>query len=125
MESTQVISALEALAQEHRLAVFRALVQAGPPGLTPSRLSETLDLPAPTLSFHLSQLRHAGLVTVTRDGRSLIYVAAYDTMNGLIQFLTENCCAGAGCAPASCAPKKINQPKEKSHEAPARTRRRA
>jgi ArsR family transcriptional regulator, arsenate/arsenite/antimonite-responsive transcriptional repressor len=125
MESKQVISALEALAQEHRLAVFRALVQAGPPGLTPTRLSETLDLPAPTLSFHLSQLRHAGLITVTRDGRSLIYVAAYDTMNSLIQFLTENCCAGAGCAPASCAPKKIVQPKEKSHEAPARTRRRA
>lgn len=123
MESKQVISALEALAQDHRLAVFRALVQAGPAGLTPSHLSETLDLPAPTLSFHLAQLRHAGLVTVTRQGRSLIYVAAYDTMNGLIAFLTENCCAGAGCAPASCAPAK--QPKEKSYEAPARTRRRA
>ena len=125
MESKQVISALEALAQEHRLAVFRALVQAGPSGLTPSHLSETLGLPAPTLSFHLSQLRHAGLVTVTRDGRSLIYVAAYDAMNGLIAFLTENCCAGASCAPASCAPKRTNQRTEKSNEAPARTRRRA
>lgn len=122
MESKQVISALEALAQEHRLAVFRALVQAGPPGLTPTYISETLDIPAPTLSFHLAQLKHAGLVTATRQGRSLIYVAAYDTMTGLIQFLTENCCAGAGCAPGACAPSK---PKEKSHETPARARRRA
>jgi DNA-binding transcriptional ArsR family regulator len=120
MESKQVIAALEALAQENRLAVFRALVQAGPSGLTPSRLSEDLGLPAPTLSFHLAQLRHAGLVTATRDGRSLIYAAAYEAMNGLIAFLTENCCAGA-CAPASCAPK----PKEKAYEAPARARRRA
>lgn len=121
MESNQVISALEALAQEHRLAVFRALVQAGPPGLTPSRMAEALDIPAPTLSFHLAQLKHAGLVTVTRQGRSLIYVASFDTMNGLIGFLTQNCCAGASCAPASCAPMKPT--KEKSHEASARTRR--
>src|SRR5262245_8044293 len=98
MESKQVISALEALAQEHRLAVFRALVQAGPSGLTPSRMSDTLEIPAPTLSFHLAQLKHAGLVTVTRQGRSLTYVAAYDTMSGLIEFLTENCCAGSACA---------------------------
>jgi ArsR family transcriptional regulator len=122
MESKQVISALEALAQEHRLSIFRALVQAGPPGLTPTFISERLDIPAPTLSFHLAQLKHAGLVTATRQGRSLIYVAAYDTMNGLIAFLTENCCAGAGCAPASCGPVK---PKEKSNETPARARRRA
>ena len=121
MEAKQVISALEALAQENRLTIFRALVRAGPPGLTPSRLSDDLDLPAPTLSFHLAQLRHAGLITVTRDGRSLIYVAAFDTMNGLINFLTENCCAAVGCPPASCAVK----PKEKAHEAPARSRRRA
>jgi ArsR family transcriptional regulator len=124
MESKQIITALEALAQEHRLAVFRSLVQAGPPGVTPSQLSETLDIPAPTLSFHLAQLKHAGLVTVTRNGRSLIYAAAYETMNGLIAFLTENCCAGASCAPASCASIKVKA-KEKSHEAPARSRRRA
>jgi ArsR family transcriptional regulator, arsenate/arsenite/antimonite-responsive transcriptional repressor len=123
MEAKQVISALEALAQENRLAIFRALVQAGPPGLTPSRLSDDLDLPAPTLSFHLAQLRHAGLVTVTRDGRSLIYVAAYAAMNGLIEFLTENCCAGAGCAPASCTTQTVS--KEKTYETPARSRRRA
>ena len=124
MESKQDIAALEALAQESRLAVFRALVQAGPPGLTPSRLSEDLELPAPTLSFHLAQLRHAGLVTVTRNGRSLTYAAAYDTMNGVIGFLTENCCAGSACAPASCAPSKP-QTKEKSREAVTRSRRRA
>jgi ArsR family transcriptional regulator, arsenate/arsenite/antimonite-responsive transcriptional repressor len=123
MESNQIIAALEALAQEHRLAVFRALVQAGPPGLTPSHIAEALDIPAPTLSFHLAQLKHAGLVTVTRRGRSLIYVAAFDTMNGLIGFLTENCCAGARCAPASCAPMKPAT--EKSREASERTSRRA
>jgi DNA-binding transcriptional ArsR family regulator len=120
MESNSVITALEALAQEHRLAVFRALVQAGPPGLTPSRISETLDIPAPTLSFHLAQLKRAGLVTVTRQGRSLIYVAAYDAMNAVIAFLTENCCADASCAPASCATRKPI--KEKSNE---RSHRRA
>jgi len=124
MEPTQVIAALEALAQENRLAIFRALVQAGPAGRTPSDLSEALDLPAPTLSFHLSQLRHAGLIAVTRNGRSLIYAAAYETMNNLIGFLTENCCAGA-CAPASCAPSKSAQRKETANEAPSRPRRRA
>ena len=120
MEAQQIIKALEALAQESRLAAFRALVKAGPPGLTPSVLSDKLDLPAPTLSFHLAQLRHAGLVNVTRDGRSLIYVANYDAMSGVIGFLTENCCADAGCAPASCKPSKA--PKENNE---ARTRRRA
>jgi DNA-binding transcriptional ArsR family regulator len=122
MKSSQIIIALEALAQEHRLAAFRALVQAGPQGLTPSYLSEALDLPAPTLSFHLAQLRHAGLVSVTRDGRSLIYAADYAAMRGVIDFLTENCCAGSECAPAACAPTKS---KEKSHETAPRTRRRA
>jgi len=122
MEAQQIIKALEALAQENRLAAFRALVKAGPPGLTPSVLSEKLGLPAPTLSFHLAQLRHAGLVEVTRNGRSLIYVANYATMNGVVGFLTENCCADvAGCAPASCKPSS----KEKTNETPARARRRA
>ncbi len=119
MEQNRAITALEALAQENRLAIFRALVQAGLPGLTPSKLGAELGLPAPTLSFHLAQLRHAGLVTVTRDGRSLVYAAAYEAMRGLIDFLTENCCAGA-CVPASGAISK-----EKAVEAPARSRRRA
>lgn len=122
MESIQVIAALEALAQEHRLSVFRALVQAGPQGLTPTHLSDALDIPAPTLSFHLAQLKRAGLVTVTRQGRSLTYVAAYGTMTGLIAFLTENCCAGS-CAPSACVPMK--KAKEKQLETPPRSRRRA
>lgn len=116
METKQIIAALEALAQESRLAVFRALVQTGPQGLTPTRLSEMLELPGPTLSFHLAQLRHAGLITVARQGRSLIYAADYAAMRGVIDFLTENCCAGAACA---------TKPKEKTHETPARSRRRA
>lgn len=117
MESKTVIAALEAIAQEHRLAVFRALVQAGHGGLTPTYLSEKLDLPAPTLSFHLAQLKHAGLIAVTRDGRSLIYAANYDAMQGVIDFLTDNCCAGASCA--------ATKPKEKTRETSARARRRA
>lgn len=116
METEKIIPALEALAQEHRLAAFRALVQTGPGGLTPTQLSEMLKLPAPTLSFHLAQLRHAGLITVERRGRSLIYAADYDAMRGVVDFLTENCCAGAACAA---------KPKEKSHETHARARRRA
>ena len=116
METTKIISALEALAQEHRLAAFRALVQTGPQGLTPTQLSERLGLAAPTLSFHLAQLRHAGLITVERRGRSLIYAADYVAMRGVVDFLTENCCAGAAC---------VAKPKEKSHETPARARRRA
>jgi DNA-binding transcriptional ArsR family regulator len=117
MKSTTVIVALEALAQEHRLAVFRALVQAGHGGLTPTHLSEKLDLPAPTLSFHLAQLKHAGLITATRDGRSLIYTANYDAMRNVVDFLTENCCSGASCA--------ATKPKDKTHETSTRARRRA
>jgi DNA-binding transcriptional ArsR family regulator len=116
METKRIIAALEALAQESRLGVFRALVQTGPQGLTPSQLSQRFDLPAPTLSFHLAQLRHAGLITVKREGRSLIYAADYAAMRGVVDFLTENCCAGEACAP---------KPKEKTHETPARARRRA
>jgi hypothetical protein len=92
--------------------------------MTPSALSDALDLPAPTLSFHLAQLRHADLVSVTRNGRSLTYVAAYHVMNGLIDFLTENCCAGSACAPQACAPSK-SRAKEKPHETSTRARRRA
>ena len=99
MEKTDAISALAALAQETRLDIFRLLVQTGADGLPPGQISERLGLPAATLSFHLNQLRHAGLVTFRREGRSLIYMAEYDAMNGLLAYLTENCCQGA---PASC-----------------------
>ena len=104
MEKTSAVAALGALAQESRLDVFRLLVQAGPEGLPPGTMAERLGLPAPTLSFHLTQLRHAGLVTFRREGRSLLYVAEYSAMNDLLAYLTENCCKGdaAGCGVGVC-----------------------
>ena len=107
MESSVAVVALEALAQESRLGIFRLLVEAGPEGLPAGHIAERLELPAATLSFHLAQLRHAGLITCQRQGRSLIYSAHFERMNGLIAFLTENCCGGNTglCAPATgCAP---------------------
>ena len=105
MEKTTAIAALAALAQDSRLDVFRLLVQAGPEGVPAGRIGEVLGLPSATLSFHLNQLRHAGLVSFRREGRSLIYTAEYATMNALLSYLTENCCGGteAACAPL-CQP---------------------
>ena len=104
MESDQVIRALGALAQEHRLALFRLLVQAGPDGLAAGAIAGALGLPASSLSFHLSQLSQAGLIAARRESRSLIYSADYGAMNALVGFLMENCCGGgAVCAPgAAC-----------------------
>jgi ArsR family transcriptional regulator len=99
MEIKDIIAALAALAQESRLAVFRLLVQTGPEGLAASKIAETLDMPPSSLSFHLKELMHAGLITQTRSGRSLIYAADFGTMNGLLGFLTENCCGGNVCVP--------------------------
>jgi ArsR family transcriptional regulator, arsenate/arsenite/antimonite-responsive transcriptional repressor len=93
MESNEVINALSALAQETRLAVFRLLVQAGPAGLAAGGIATRLDLPGATLSFHLRELSHAGLVTATRQSRSIIYAADFAAMRNLLGFLTENCCA--------------------------------
>jgi ArsR family transcriptional regulator len=105
MKSKSAVAALSALAQENRLAVFRALVEAGPSGLCPSELTDKLGVAAPTLSFHLAQLHHAGLVSVTREGRTLHYAANFNAMNSLIGFLTENCCGGdAACSPIQCSP---------------------
>jgi ArsR family transcriptional regulator, arsenate/arsenite/antimonite-responsive transcriptional repressor len=101
MEDKDVIKALAALAQPHRLQAFRALVVAGPEGLTPGLLTEQLDIPANTLSFHLKELTAAGLITQTRDGRHLIYRAAFEQMNALLAYLTANCCQGAACDVAS------------------------
>jgi DNA-binding transcriptional ArsR family regulator len=108
MESKNAITALSALAQESRLAVFRLLVRTGAQGMAAGQIGERLNLPAPTLSFHLAQLSQAGLVKARREGRSLIYAADYANMNALMAFLTENCCAGAAaaCAPSSCAPQE-------------------
>jgi ArsR family transcriptional regulator, arsenate/arsenite/antimonite-responsive transcriptional repressor len=105
MEETDVIRALAALAQSARLRIFRLLVVAGRTGLTPGAISEALGVPATGLSFHLKELANAGLVTQRRDGRYLIYRASFEQMNGLLAFLTANCCQGEGCptpAEASC-----------------------
>ena len=98
MEEDDVIRALAALAHPMRLGVFRALVVVGPEGLTPGVMADALQTSATSLSFHLKELAHAGLVTQEREGRNLIYRAAYERMNGLLSFLTDNCCAGAECA---------------------------
>jgi ArsR family transcriptional regulator, arsenate/arsenite/antimonite-responsive transcriptional repressor len=113
METTDSVAALAALAQEHRLAVFRLLVQAGPEGLPAGQVAEKLDLAPNTLTFHFDRLRLAGLVTVRREGRSMIYAARFETMNALLGFLTENCCQGAPekCAPAACVPGKAKRSK--------------
>src|SRR5436305_858033 len=101
MESSAAIAALAALAQDNRLDVFRLLVEAGPEGMPAGEVANALGLAPNTLTFHFDRLRVAGLVTVRREGRSMIYAARYDTMNALIAFLTKNCCAGAQekCAP--------------------------
>lgn len=103
MQGTEAVAALGALAQEHRLALFRLLVQAGQQGLPAGAVAESLGIPNSSLSFHLAQLHRAGLIKQSRQGRSLFYSADYRAMNALISYLMENCCGGAECAPA-CAP---------------------
>lgn len=104
MKSSSAIEALGALAQEHRLALFRLLVQAGDKGMPAGAIAEALGVPNSSLSFHLAQLRNAGLILQERQHRSLIYRANYEAMNALVAYLLENCCAGAECAPATaCA----------------------
>jgi ArsR family transcriptional regulator len=103
MEETDAVRSLAALAQAVRLRLFRALVVAGPEGLTPTVLAEQLDVASNTLSFHLKELLHAGLVTQERQGRNLIYRASFATMNALLGYLTENCCEGAACSTTDAA----------------------
>ena len=121
MKKDGAVSALAALAQDNRLDVFRLLVQAGPEGMPAGRVAEALDIAPNTLTFHFDRLRDAGLVTVRRNGRSMIYAARFEVMNDLIAFLTENCCQGAVQA---CAPVAICKPKGVPHEAVSRARRR-
>ncbi len=105
MEKMDAVAALAALAQDNRLDVFRLLVQAGPDGMAAGAVASALDLPPNTLTFHFDRLRMAGLITVRRAGRSMIYAAQYERMNALLGYLTENCCAGVPCTPAAeCAP---------------------
>ena len=98
MKANQVISALAALAQEHRLAVFRLLVEAGEGGIAAGMIAERIGVPNSSLSFHLTQLSEAGLIAQRREGRSLIYSANYEAMNALMTYLTDNCCGGEDCA---------------------------
>lgn len=100
MEDKQVVRALAALAQESRLKIFRALVVAGPQGLTPGALLDQLGGTPAALSFHLKELVNADLLTQERQGRYLIYRASFDAMNGLLAYLTDNCCQGQACAVA-------------------------
>ena len=101
MEKSNAVAALAALAQDNRLDVFRLLVEAGPDGMPAGQVAEALDLAPNTLTFHFDRLRGAGLLTVRREGRSMIYAARFETMNDLLSYLTENCCAGASkkCVP--------------------------
>jgi DNA-binding transcriptional ArsR family regulator len=114
MEKPDAVAALAALAQDNRLDVFRLLVQAGPEGLPAGRIATALDLAPNTLSFHFDRLRSAGLVTVRRAGRSMIYAARFETMNALLGYLTENCCQGAPeeCASVACRPTRASKRKK-------------
>jgi ArsR family transcriptional regulator, arsenate/arsenite/antimonite-responsive transcriptional repressor len=107
VNKSEAVAALGALAQETRLDIYRLLVQAGEAGLAAGKISEDLGVTPTTLTFHLKELKHAGLITFTRDGRSLIYAAIYPTMNALLAYLTENCCGrpAALCVPV-CEPRQ-------------------
>lgn len=100
METRQAISALGALAQESRLAVFRLLVRSGPEGIAASKIAEQVGIPPSSLSFHLKELTYAGLVNARQEGRFVIYAANYDVMTELMSFLTDSCCSGNICSPA-------------------------
>ena len=110
----QALAALAALAQETRLAIFRLLVETGPEGLQVGAIAERLSLANATLSFHLKELANAGLIVAAPNGRAIIYSANFKTMNALLDYLTENCCAGATCATTiACKPALARVPLKK------------
>src|SRR5262250_217130 len=114
MEKTDAVAALAALAQDNRLDVFRLLVEAGPDGMPAGEIASILKLAPNTLTFHFDRLRMAGLVSVRRDGRSMIYAARFETMIALHGYPTENCCKGAkdACVPAAeCRPARKKRSK--------------
>jgi DNA-binding transcriptional ArsR family regulator len=115
MKSQDVVAALGALAHESRLAVFRLLVKRGAQGYTPGELAERLEIPAPTLSFHLKELQRVGLVLVEREGRFLNYTANFTQMNDVLGFLTENCCSLAdGACDTACPPAAARQQRKRA-----------
>jgi ArsR family transcriptional regulator, arsenate/arsenite/antimonite-responsive transcriptional repressor len=119
VESNQIIKALAALAQESRLGIFRLLVQAGPTGMAAGEIGAELKIPPATLSFHLKEMNHAGLVSAQQDGRFIFYSANFRQMGELVSFLTENCCArdGVSCAPsAACRPSRARAGAGKSKQ---------
>jgi ArsR family transcriptional regulator, arsenate/arsenite/antimonite-responsive transcriptional repressor len=116
MDTAKIIRALSAIAHEHRLAVFRLLVARGPDGLSAGIIAARLDLPPSSLTFHLQQLQNAGLITQRRMSRQLIYAADFTAMNGLVAYLTENCCGDAGCAPV-CKPVAAARPQSRKKSA--------
>jgi ArsR family transcriptional regulator, arsenate/arsenite/antimonite-responsive transcriptional repressor len=111
MKKKDAVAALAALAQDSRLDAFRLLVQSGPEGMPAGQVADALDVSPNTLTFHFDRLREAGLVTVRREGRSMIYSARFDAMNALLAYLTENCCQGR---PEQCAPGRGRAPKPSS-----------
>ena len=114
MEKSNAVATLAALAQDNRLDVFRLLVEAGPEGMPAGEIAGVLKLAPNTLTFHFDRLRMAGLVTVRRDGRSMIYAARFEAMNALLTYLTENCCGGTKtCAPPLCTPSKTVRRRQK------------
>ncbi len=119
MEKHDAVIALAALAQDNRLDVFRLLVQAGPNGMAAGEVADALDLAPNTLTFHFDRLRQAGLVTVRREGRSMIYAARYETMNGLLSFLSDNCCAGVGKPNVRTKAKASSSPNRSKKHVPA------
>jgi DNA-binding transcriptional ArsR family regulator len=116
MEHLNAVAALAALAHEARLDIFRLLVKTGPEGMVVGDIAASLGIPGATLSFHLGQLQHAGLVRARRDGRQLIQTADFARMNGLVSYLTENCCAGQACAPV-CKPAPAGKRQKRSKAA--------
>jgi ArsR family transcriptional regulator len=104
MKPAQAVTALAALAHEHRLAIYRLLVEAGPEGLNAGTIAGRLKIPPSSLSFHVQHLHRAGLVTQQRQSRQLIYAADFSEMNGLVSYLTENCCGGARSCEVACQP---------------------
>ena len=113
MKTNEAVTALAALAQTTRLAVFRTLVEAGPAGLTAGRVAELTGIPPSSLSFHLKELSHAGLAESRQAGRFVIYTARYETMNALLAYLTDNCCGGNPCTPV-CQPACVPEPEKES-----------